>query len=202
MAEDGRICINIPISITFDHLKIKGKEVINYPISSDYIHIAQEIGFKFYRVIIWEKMGGNKTSWGSWRSARAPFILDPNECILVFYKNQWRRKTTGTSTISGKDFMLYIKNLWKMQPETKSKHPAAFPLELPNRCIKLFSYKEDTVMDCFMGSGTTGEAAVGLGRNFIGVEKSTNYFNMAKDRIDGTELQTSLIKLIMPDGNE
>ncbi len=202
MAEDGRICINIPISVTFDHLKIKGKEVINYPISADYIHIAQEIGFKFYRIIIWEKIGCNKTSWGSWRSARAPFILDPNECILVFYKNQWRRKTPGTSTISGKDFMIYIKNLWKMRPETKSKHPAAFPLELPNRCVKLFSYEGDVVCDPFLGSGSAGESAVRLKRNFVGVEKSANYFNMAKERIDGAELQTSLIALVMPDGDE
>jgi site-specific DNA-methyltransferase (adenine-specific) len=198
MTEDGRICINIPISVTFDHLKIKGEEVINYPMSSDYIHIAQEIGFKFYRVIIWEKMGSNKTCWGSWRSASAPFVIDSNECILIFYKHQWKRKTKGISTISTKEFMTYVKNLWAMNPETKSKHPAAFPLELPTRCIKLFSYKGDVVCDPFMGSGTSGDAAVRLERNFIGIEMSPNYFAMAKERIDCAELQTSLGKLIMP----
>ena len=94
--------------------------------------------------------------------------------------------------------MTYIKNIWKMHPETRSKHPAAFPLDLPNRCIKLFSYKEDTIMDCFLGSGTTGESAVRLGRNFAGIEKSDAYFQMAKERIEGAELQTSLIKQVMP----
>ena len=47
-----------------------------------------------------------------------------------------------------------------MNPETKSKHPAAFPLELPNRCVKLFSYESDVICDPFLGSGTCGESAV------------------------------------------
>ena len=199
MATDGRICINIPISVTFDHLKVKGEEVINYPISADYTRIAQEIGFKFYRVIIWEKMGSNKTCWGSWRSARAPFVIDPNECILVFYKGTWKREEKGESTISKTEFMTYIKNLWKMAAQKKSKHPAAFPPELPNRCLKLFSYKGDTVMDCFMGSGTTGEVAVQLERNFVGIEMSQNYFTEAKTRIEGTEVITQVSKQVMPE---
>lgn len=199
MADDGRICINIPFSITPVHLnEVKGAEDINYPVAADYTRICQELGFKYYRTIIWQKMGSNKTCWGSWRSASAPFIIDPNECILVFYKNQWKRQSKGTSTISGKDFMRYIKNLWTMHPETKSKHPAAFPLDLPNRCIQLLSYKEDTVMDCFLGSGTTGESAIRLGRNFVGVEMSKDYFEMAKERIESAETQTSIADKFMP----
>jgi DNA modification methylase len=53
-------------------------------------------------------------------------------------------------------------------------------------------------MDNFMGSGTSGESAVRLERNFVGVEKSEEYFKMAKERIEAAELQTSLIKQIMP----
>jgi site-specific DNA-methyltransferase (adenine-specific) len=85
-----------------------------------------------------------------------------------------------------------------MRPETHSKHPASFPLELPHRCIQLFSYKNDNIMDCFMGGGTTGEAAVRLERNFIGVEMSQKYFDMAKERIESAELQTKLAGKIMP----
>lgn len=199
LADDGRICINIPFSVTPVHLnKKKGAEDINYPVVADYTRICQEIGFKYYRTIIWQKMGSNKTCWGSWRSASAPFIVDPNEAILVFYKGTWKRKGKGTSTISGRNFMTYIKNLWTMRPETHSNHPAAFPLELPNRCIQLLSYKEDTVMDCFLGSGTTGEAAVRNGRNFVGIEMSSDYFAEAKKRIDAAELQTSLSNTLMP----
>lgn len=198
-ASDGRVCINIPFSVTPIHINTKkGAEDINYPVVADYTNICQKVGFKYFRTIVWQKIGSNKTCWGSWRSASSPFIIDPNECILVFYKDQWKRKTKGTSSISGKEFMLYIKNLWTMHPETNSKHPAAFPLELPNRCIKLFSYKEDTVMDCFLGSGTTGESAIRLGRSFVGVEKSESYFKMAEERIEKAKLQTSLIDTIMP----
>lgn len=199
LADDGRICINIPFSVTPVHLnKKKGAEDINYPVVADYTQICQEIGFKYYRTIIWQKMGSNKTCWGSWRSARAPFIIDPNEAILVFYKSTWKRKDKGTSTISGRDFMTYIKNLWTMRPETHSKHPAAFPIDLPHRCIQLLSYKEDTIMDCFLGSGTTGEAAVRAGRNFVGIEMSDDYYAMAENRIKAAELQASLVSQIMP----
>lgn len=198
MAEDGRICINIPFSATPVHLnKKKGAEDINYPVAADFTTICQHVGFKYYRSIIWQKLGSNKTCWGSWRSARAPFVIDPNECILVCYKGAWKRKEKGESTISGRDFMLYIKNLWTMQPETKSEHPAAFPPELPKRCIQLFSYKNDVICDPFMGSGTTGDVAARLERNFIGVEMSSEYFGWAKERIEGAETQTSVGKQLM-----
>jgi len=200
MTEEGRFCINIPFSVTPIHLnKKKGADDINYPISADYTRIVQQEGFKYYRTIIWKKLGSNKTCWGSWRSARAPFVIDPNECILVFYKGNWRRKERGESTINGRDFMRFVKNLWEMNPETRSKHPAAFPPELPLRCIKLFSYKNDIICDPFMGSGTTGDVAVRLGRGFIGVEKSKTYFDMAKERIEGGKLQSKLSTLILPD---
>lgn len=199
MAADGRICINIPFSVTPEHLnEKKGAEDINYPVVADYTRICESIGFKYWRTLVWDKNHSNKTCWGSWRSASSPFMRDPSEAILVFYKGQWKRSDKGTSSISGPEFMSWTKNVWKMHPETKSKHPAAFPIELPNRCIKLFSYKEDTVLDCFLGSGTSGESAVRLERNFVGVEKSEDYFNMAKERIEGAELQASLIRQVMP----
>lgn len=199
LSEDGRICINIPFSVTPVHLnKKKGEDDINYPIASDYVQIAQEIGLKYYRTIVWQKLGSNKTCWGSWRSASSPFVIDPNECILIFYKTKWKRTDRGTSTISGKEFMIYVKNLWTMQPQTNSLHPAAFPPELPSRCIKLFSYKEDTICDPFLGSGTTGDVATRLGRNFIGIEKSEKYFIMSKERIETADTQATLIQQLMP----
>ena len=199
LAPDGRVCINIPFSVTPEHINTKkGAEDINYPVVADYTRICESIGFKYWRTLVWDKNLSNKTCWGSWRSASAPFMRDPSEAILVFYKDHWKRLTKGTSTISGTEFMSWTKNVWKMHPETKSLHPAAFPIELPERCIKLFSYKEDTVLDCFLGSGTTGEAAVRNGRSFAGIEKSDAYFQMADDRIKEAELQTTLISTIMP----
>lgn len=198
LAEDGRICINIPFSITPVHLnEIKGAEDINYPVVADYTKICEKIGFKYWRTLVWDKNLSNKTCWGSWRSASAPFMRDPSEAVLVFYKTQWKRKNKGTSTISGKDFMSWTKNVWKIHPETKSKHPAAFPLDLPLRCIKLLSYKEDVICDPFMGSGTTGDAAIREGRQFVGTEMSADYFEMAKNRIETAETQTSIANKFM-----
>ncbi len=194
----GRIVINVPFSTTPIHLKKDiGVDPINYPIAADLIKICQLAGYKYYRTIIWTKMGSSKTCWGSWRSASCPVMIDPNEALLVFYKEQWKKTTKGTSTISGKEFMIYIKNTWDIPPETHSKHPAAFNIALPNAIIKMFSYKEDTIMDNFMGSGTSGESAVRLGRNFIGVEMSTEYFNMAKERIYKAETQATISKQFM-----
>jgi len=196
----GRIIINVPFSTTPIHLKKEaGSDPINYPISSDIIQICKKIGYKYYRTIIWKKLGSNKTSWGSWRSASSPSMIDPSESLIVFYKNQWKRTTKGTSTISSKEFLTYIKNVWDIKPETRSKHPAAFSNQLSDAVIKMFSYKEDIIMDNFLGSGTTGESAVRLGRSFIGIEKSEEYFKMAKERINTAEIQSNLIKVIMPD---
>jgi site-specific DNA-methyltransferase (adenine-specific) len=199
MPDDGRLCINIPFSVTPEHINTKkGAEDINYPVVADYTRICETMGFKYWRTLVWDKNHSNKTCWGSWRSASAPFMRDPSEAIIIFYKKQWKRLTKGTSTISGPEFMSWTKNVWKMHPETKSEHPAAFPIELPNRCIKLFSYQEDLVLDPFMGSGTTGESAVRLERSFVGVEKSDAYFGGAKERVEEAELQTALAKQIMP----
>ena len=202
MPDDGRICINIPFTINPKHLnkRKKGSDEthIHYPVVADYTVICREIGFKYWRTIMWDKPFSMKTCWGSWRSASAPFMRDPSEAILVFYKNQWKRQSKGTSTISGAEFMSWTKSVWKMHPETNSAHPAAFPPELPARCIKLFSYQDDTVCDCFMGSGTTGDVAARLERNFVGVEKSDGYFPDAKKRIEEATTQTTIAKMVMP----
>ena len=201
--DDGRIVINIPFTTTPIHLKKKkGDDAINFPMVSDMTNVCRKVGYKYYRTVVWKKLGSSKTCWGSYKSASCPQMIDPSEGLIIFYKTQWKRKTKGTSTMSGKEFLTYIKNVWDIRPETRSKHPAAFSMLLSDVVIKMFSYKEDLVMDNFLGSGTTGDSAVRLGRNFIGIEKSTDYFNMAKERIDTAELQTSLIKSIMPDEEE
>jgi len=202
MESDGRFCLNVPFSCTPLHLnKVKTNkgEHINFPISADLTKLCQSVGFKFFRTIIWKKIGGSKTSWGSWRSCSAPFIMDPNESILIFYKDQWKRQTKGVSTISTKEFMNLTKNLWEIHPETHSSHPAPFPEKLPESCLKIFSYKDDIIMDCFLGSGTTGAVSARLNRSFIGIEKSKEYFDMAKKRIEEAELQISLTNKFMPD---
>lgn len=73
-------------------------------------------------------------------------------------------------------------NVWFMNLETKSKHSAPFPVELPDKLIRYYSYSNQT-LDPFMGSGTTGAACKNLNRKFIGIELDETYFNIAKERV-------------------
>ena len=75
-------------------------------------------------------------------------------------------------------------NVWEIHPETKSKHPAPYPLELAEKVIKYYSYENDLVFDPFIGSGTTAVAAKKLGRNYLGFELYQEYVDMTNERIN------------------
>ncbi len=119
-------------------------------------------------------------------SASAPYVIAPVEIIVVMYKNKWK-KTGGTrvSDITKKEFMSWTNGLWTFSGESKKKigHPAPFPVELPKRCIKLFTFVGDTVLDPFLGSGTTLIAAYLNNRKGIGVEVDKNYCELAIKRL-------------------
>lgn len=106
------------------------------------------------------------------------------ELIVVFYKNEYKRQKQ-TSTISKEEFLLYTNGLWSFSGEFKKrlKHPAPFPRELPRRCIKLFSFLEDTIFDPFSGSGTTILETNALGRFSVGLEIEKEYCELSKKRI-------------------
>lgn len=77
----------------------------------------------------------------------------------------------------------------------KYKHPTVKPLEIMQNIITNSSREDDVVLDCFMGSGTTGEACVNTGRRFIGMEKEQKYFEIAKQRIDEAAFSYAMEKL-------
>jgi|SRR5581483_7643663 len=184
--EDGRLCLNIPLD------KNKGGQ---QSVSADVTTIAKSIGWKYHSTIIWNEQNiSRRTAWGSWLSASAPFVIAPVEVIVVLYKSRWKRMAKGTSDIARDEFMGWTNGVWNFGGESKKKigHPAPFPIELPRRCIKLFSYREDTVLDPFLGSGTTLLACVETGRNGIGVEKDKHYCQLAKRRLmDGRRVASS-----------
>jgi len=134
--------------------------------------------------IIWDKQNmTSATAWGSWLSANKPSLRDTHEYILVFRKEGGDR--VGESDITKDEFMEYTKAIWKITPETNDvNHPAPFPKSLAMRAIKLYSFKGETVLDPFCGSGTTCEVAKKLERNFIGIDISKRYCNLAEDRLN------------------
>src|SRR5689334_2845520 len=178
LKDEGRFCLNIPLD------KNKGGQ---QSVGADLTALAKQIGFQYHSTIIWNE--GNisrRTAWGSWMSASAPFVIAPVELILILYKNRWK-KTSGSkkSDVTRDEFMNWTNGLWTFNGESKKKigHPAPFPLELPARCIKMFSYVGDTVLDPFLGSGTTLIAAAMLDRKGIGIDIDERYCKLAEKRI-------------------
>lgn len=178
LKDDGRMCLNIPLD------KNKGGQ---QSVCADITTIAKDVGWKYHATIIWNEQNiSRRTAWGSWLSASAPFVIAPVEVIVVLYKQSWR-KTSGSqkSDVTREEFLEWTNGVWNFSGESKSKvgHPAPFPVELPKRCIKLFSFVGDIVLDPFLGSGTTLIACAETNRIGIGVEIDKNYCELAKKRL-------------------
>ncbi len=171
----ARLLLNTPLD--------KGSKSVG----ADMTLIAQDVGWKYYSTIIWNKGDtSRRTAWGSWLSASAPHVIAPIELILVLYKQEWEKtRDSRKSDIGKQEFMSWTNGLWTFNDKSKNKieHPAPFPRELPYRCIKLFSYVDDLVFDPFCGSGTTLIEAHSNGRRGIGIEIDEKYCEIAKQRI-------------------
>ena len=186
---DGRFCLNIPLD------KNKGG---HQHVGADLTKLATALGFQYHSTIVWNE--GNisrRTAWGSWLKASAPYVIAPVELIVVLYKDQWKKTSgSGESDMNKEEFMEWTNGLWTFPGESKKRigHPAPFPIELPRRCIKLFSFVGDTVLDPFMGSGTTLLAAHLNKRKGVGIEIDEGYCKLAKDRLDQSCSQLQLFE--------
>lgn len=174
----GRACINIA--------NVGRKPYI--PLSDYISQIMLEIGYNMRGEIIWNKGAGAGVSmaWGSWQSASNPVLRDVHEYILIFSKGDYQRKANGKeNTITKEQFMEWTKSIWTMNPESAKKvnHPAPFPEELPYRLIQLYSFKNDIILDPFLGSGTTAISALKSNRSFIGYEINEDYKTISEKRI-------------------
>jgi len=177
--ETGRLCLNVPMD------NYRGGRLTLAP---DLIHIATSVGWSYHTTIYWIK---DKTfrAKGSWRSAFAPCVLAPVELIVVFCKKGWK-KTSGTrkSDLTESEFVEWTHGVWRLGYERDNQenvwidHPCRFPRELPRRCIKLFSYVGDIVLDPFLGSGTTLLEARLNNRMAIGMDIDEKYCQLAYRR--------------------
>jgi site-specific DNA-methyltransferase (adenine-specific) len=178
----GRACINVA--------NLGRKPYI--PLHSFIIEQMVSMGFLMRGEIIWDKAASASpsTAWGSWLSASNPVLRDVHEYILIFCKDNFRRpKGERENTIRKEDFLSWTKSIWQFQAVQARQigHPAPFPIELPHRCIQLFTYKDDVVLDPFAGSGTTCLAARQDGRHFVGYDINPDYCRLAESRLNETE---------------
>lgn len=183
----GRVCINVA--------NLGRKPYI--PLHSFIINDMLEIGFQMRGEIIWNKASSASpsTAWGSWLSAANPVLRDIHEYILIFSKDSFSHPSKGKeSTIKKEEFLEWTKSVWTFPAVSARKigHPAPFPEELPNRLIKLYSFKHDVILDPFLGSGTTSLSAIKNGRNYIGYDTNKKYVELADKRVAEYANQTKL----------
>jgi DNA modification methylase len=184
-----RFCVNIgdqfARSVYYGRYKI-------IPIREEIIKFCETIGFDYMGAIIWQKVTtcnttGGATIMGSFPYPRNGIIKLDYEFILIFKKlgepPKVSREIREKSKLTLEEWNEYFYGHWNFSGERQDKHLAMFPEELPKRLIKMFSFVGDTVLDPFLGSGTTCLAASNMGRNSVGYEINKDFLPIIKEKL-------------------
>ena len=175
-----------------------------FPLHASIQERCRHVGFDNLAPIIWYKIANAQYEMGPGGFFGKPF--EPNgvvkndvEYILFQRKPGGYRKpdlaTRLLSVIPATDHANWYQQVWTLGGASTANHPAPFPLTLAHRLIRMFSFVGDTVLDPFVGTGTTAAAAAACGRNSIGIEVDPEYFAMSANRVEttlGTAAQTAL----------
>lgn len=185
-----RLCINIgdqfARSVYYGRYKI-------IPIRTEIIKFCETIGFDYMGAIIWQKVTtcnttGGASIMGSYPYPRNGIVKIDYEFILIFKKlgkaPKVSKEIKEKSRLTKDEWNEYFYGHWNFPGEKQTKHLAMFPEELPKRLIKMFAFVGDTVLDPFLGSGTTSLAAKNLERNSVGYEINEDYLSTIKNKLD------------------
>jgi DNA modification methylase len=194
----GRFALNIaPTSI-------KDFKPIHYDMAAQ----LRSLGFIMRTEILWYKqVMRRRTAWGSWKSPSNPHIVPSWEYVLVFSKGSWSLPgNKQDADITGDEFLKFSDGFWPIHPETRGRqpfmeslykplrgkkspkakedgHPAPFPEELIYRLIKFYSFKGNTILDPFAGTGTVAAVAARTRRHFVHLDISKRYCEVAAARV-------------------
>ena len=184
-----RLCINIgdqfARSVYYGRYKV-------IPIRTEMVKFCESAGFDYMGAIIWQKVTtchttGGATVMGSFPYPRSGILKLDYEFILIFKKYGSSPKVTKEikeqSRLTEEEWNQYFTGHWNFPGEKQDKHLAMFPEELPRRLIKMFSFVGDTVLDPFLGSGTTSLVAKNLNRNSIGYEINESFLPVIKEKL-------------------
>jgi len=203
LKDDGRIAVNVPNEL---NVQERGGRIL---FVAEFWMMMKEVGFKFSGLVDLTEDSPHRvrqTAWGSWMSASAPYVYNPKECIILAYKksskklskgvSQWLGTPTEVTTEDGKvknkmvyqdedkkEFMNLVFGRWEYFADTRSLTKATFSMDIPSKAIKILSYKNDIVLDPFMGSGTSAFAAELLDRRWIGIVLAEDYTEIARKRV-------------------
>jgi len=184
-----RLCVNIgdqfARSVYYGRYKV-------IPIRTEIIKFCETVGFDYMGAIIWQKVTtcnttGGATIMGSFPFPRNGILKLDYEFILILKKHgsapKASREIKEKSKMTIGEWNRFFTGHWNIPGEKQDKHLAVFPEEVPRRLIKMFSFVNDTVLDPFLGSGTTSLAAKKLGRNSIGYEINPEFLPLIKDKL-------------------
>lgn len=200
---DGcRLCINIgdqfARSVYYGRYKI-------IPIHSEIIRFCEIMGFDFMGQIIWQKTTtmnttGGASIMGSYPYPRNGMVKLDFEYILLFKKRgvapQPTMEQKEQSKMTNEEWNTYFNGHWYFNGVKQDKHLAMFPEELPYRLIRMFSFPNETVLDPFLGSGTTSAVAKKIGRNSIGYEINVDFIPMIRERMETDAFDNGEVKII------
>lgn len=189
-----RLCVNIgdqfARSVYYGRYKV-------IPIRTEIIKFCETMGFDYMGAIIWRKVTtcnttGGATIMGSFPHPRNGILKLDYEFILIFKKlgkaPKAERRVKEASAMTTEEWNTYFAGHWNFPGEKQRKHLAMFPEELPRRLIRMFSFVGDTVLDPFLGSGTTSLAAANLDRNSVGYEINESFLPVIKDKLGLSQL--------------
>jgi site-specific DNA-methyltransferase (adenine-specific) len=166
-------------------------------LAGDVTGILGDLGLLLRGEVVWWKgrAAGGSCAWGTFLRPANPVLRDVTERIVIASKGRFdravaaaERQRTGlpsVGTISRDEFLEATTDLWELPPESARRvgHPAPFPVELPQRLIELYTYRDDVVLDPFMGSGSTAVAALRTGRHYLGYDTDASYVTAAEARL-------------------
>jgi len=184
-----RLCINIgdqfARSVYYGRYKV-------IPIRTEIIKFCETVGFDYMGAVIWQKVTtcnttGGATIMGSFPYPRNGILKIDYEFILIFKKQGIPPAVSEAikekSKMTTDEWNEFFAGHWNIPGEKQNGHMAMFPEEIPRRLIRMFSFINDTILDPFLGSGTTSLAARKLERNSIGYEVNPDFLPVIKEKL-------------------
>jgi len=184
-----RLCVNV--GDQFARSAYYGRYKV-IPIRTEIIKFCEAEGLDYMGAVIWQKVTtcnttGGATVMGSFPYPRSGVLKIDYEFILIFKKlgkaPAVGKRIKEQSKLSTAEWNQYFSGHWNFPGERQAGHIAMFPEELPRRLVRMFSFVGDTVLDPFLGSGTTALAAAKLGRNSVGYEINPDFLPVIRERL-------------------
>jgi len=189
LRDGARLCLNI--GDQFARAAVYGRYKV-IPLHAEFINQGEQIGFDFMGSIIWQKKTTLNTTGGAVVMGSYPYppngIIEIDyEFIHVFKKPGESRKVSTeikeASKLTKEEWKEYFAGHWHFGGARQVGHEAMFPEELPRRLIRMFTFRGETVLDPFLGSGTTVKVARELGRQAVGYEVNDNSGGIIREKI-------------------